>query len=242
MKNLSQFSSIFVANWKLNGNLAFINEYLKYLKINPSEKKCVIICPQNIHLNYISTYIDNFYIGAQNISKFEKGAFTGEISSNNLKEIGADFCIVGHSERREIFHETNEDVKLKATLLLKNNIIPIICIGETIAQKNDNKTIEILTKQIFEGLPSESTYSNTIIAYEPVWAIGKGLTPTMEEINSTHDKIRKINQKIKNFKILYGGSVNVSNFIEIVNLPNVDGALIGGSSLKVEEFNQIIAD
>ena len=241
MIKLSKFSSIFVANWKLNGNLSFINQYLDSLKVNPSQLNCVIICPPTIYLNNFNSILKNCYLGSQDISKFESGAYTGEISSKSLNDFGVKFCIVGHSERRQYFNENNNDIKNKASKLIKNNIIPIICIGESLKQKNENKTIEVLSYQINNSIPPESNQHNTIIAYEPIWAIGTGLTPTIDEIENLHYLIRKNNIKIENFKILYGGSVNLQNSREIINLTNVDGALIGGASLKIDEFNQIIA-
>ena len=240
MINLSEFSKFFIANWKLNGNLSFIKEYTQLLKVNSSNGNCVVICPTAIYLNNFKLNEGNYYLGAQDISKYETGAFTGEISSKSLNEFGVNFCIVGHSERRQHFNEKNEDVKEKATKLLENEIIPIVCVGETLEEKKNNSTLDVISNQILKGIPSESNEQNTIIAYEPIWAIGTGLTPSIEEIDIIHKSIRKINNKINNYKIVYGGSVNAKNSHDIINLSDVDGALIGGASLKIDDFNKII--
>tara|TARA_Y100001970_G_C14180741_1_gene829694 strand:+ start:555 stop:1280 length:726 start_codon:yes stop_codon:yes gene_type:complete len=240
MLNLSQFSSFFIANWKLNGNLSFIKEYIHSLNKNSSNTNCVVICPPAIYLNNFKDNTNHFYLGAQDISKFEKGAFTGEISAKSLTDFGVNFCIVGHSERRHYFNENDELVKEKALKLLENEIIPIICVGETLEEKKNNKTIDVITNQILNGIPPESNDKNTIIAYEPVWAIGSGLTPSIDEIDIVHKSIRDINKNINNYKIIYGGSVNSKNSKDIISLSNVDGALIGGASLKIDDFNNII--
>ena len=240
MINLSEFSLFFIANWKLNGNLSFIKEYTQLLKVNSSNGNCIVICPTAIYLNHFKQNEGNYWLGAQDISKYQNGAFTGEISSKSLTEFGVNFCIVGHSERRQYFNEKNEDVKEKATKLLENEIIPIICVGETLKEKKNNSTLDVISNQILKGIPSESNEQNTIIAYEPIWAIGTGLTPSIEEIDIIHKSIRKINNKISNYKIIYGGSVNAKNSHDIISLSDVDGALIGGASLKIDDFNKII--
>ena len=242
MINLDNFSSYFVANWKLNGNFKFIDDYIEQLRLPEDKTKCIVICPTSIHLEYMRHKKNNFYLGAQNVSQHLKGPFTGEISCNSLGELNIDFCIVGHSERRQNFNESNEDVNLKSNELIKENIVPIICIGETLKEKESGKTNDTLARQLEEGIPDSSNGKNTIIAYEPVWAIGSGLTPTFEEIDKTHDFIKNYNSKFSNYKILYGGSVKASNAKEITSLSNVNGALIGGASLMVDEFRMIIQD
>ena len=242
MLKLSNFSSFFVANWKLNGNLQFIDQFISNISLPNANSKCVVICPTAIHLDYLSKNKKGFYVGAQNVSEHEEGAYTGEISVRSLIETNVDFCIVGHSERRHIFKEKNHDINLKSERLLANNVIPIICIGETLEQKEKGITNTVLEEQLMNSIPSSSTFENTIIAYEPVWAIGTGLTPTIDEIDETHRFIRSHNDKFNKYKILYGGSVKASNAKEITHLANVDGALIGGASLKSEEFTKIIQD
>ena len=242
MLKLSNFSSFFVANWKLNGNLQFIDQFITNISLPNANSKCVVICPTAIHLDYLSKNKNGFYVGAQNVSEHEEGAYTGEISVRSLVETNVDFCIVGHSERRQIFKEKDQDINLKSQRLVANNVIPIICIGETLEQKEKGITNTVLEEQLMNSIPSSSTYENTIIAYEPVWAIGTGLTPTIDEIDETHRFIRSHNEKFNKYKILYGGSVKASNAKEITDLANVDGALIGGASLKSEEFTKIIQD
>ena len=242
MLKLSNFSSFFVANWKLNGNLQFIDQFISNISLPNANSKCVVICPTAIHLDYLSKNKNGFYVGAQNVSEHKEGAYTGEISVRSLLETNVDFCIVGHSERRQIFKEKDKDIKLKSQRLVANNVIPIICIGETLEQKEKGITNTVLEEQLMNSIPSSSTFENTIIAYEPVWAIGTGLTPTIDEIDETHRFIRSHNDQFNKYKILYGGSVKASNAKEITHLANVDGALIGGASLKSEEFTKIIQD
>ncbi len=242
MINLNQFSSFFVANWKLNGDFKFIDQFIGELKIPENTNKCVVICPMSIHLEYTKHKKNNFYLGAQNVSHHDKGAYTGEISCASLSDSEIEFCIVGHSERRQIFKETNVEVNSKSLKLIEYNIVPILCIGETIDQKENNKTNDVLAKQLDNSIPDSSNSNNTIIAYEPVWAIGTGLTPTLQEIDNTHEFIKNHNAKFNNYRVLYGGSVNVNNAKEITSLKNVDGALIGGASLKSQEFTKIIQD
>ena len=241
MIDLSHFSSFFVANWKLNSSFEFINNFISSLNIDKSTKMCVAICAPYIYLNYLEVKRKDFYLGAQDCSCFEEGAYTGEISAKMLNEVGVNFCIVGHSERRQYFSESNEIVKLKSIRLIENNIIPIICIGETLDEKNNNKTQNVLKNQLEESVPESSNQFNTIIAYEPIWAIGTGLTPSLEEIENAHRYIKNLSKKLFNFKIIYGGSVNSKNSKLISKIDIVNGALIGGASLKINEFNQIIS-
>ncbi len=239
MIKLSKFSSIFIANWKLNGNLAFIKEY--YQKLLTNSNNCTIICSPAIYLNLLQTNEKNLFFGAQDVSIYNEGAYTGEISAEMIEESNSNFCLVGHSERRQYFKDTNETVRLKSINLINKNIIPVICVGETLEQKEKKITKSILSKQLEDGLPDMSNYENTLIAYEPIWAIGTGLTPSLEDIQEVHEFIKQIDKKLNNFQVLYGGSVKSSNSREINDLESVDGCLIGGASLKVEEFNRIIS-
>ena len=242
MIKLDNFSSFFIANWKLNGNFQFIDQFITEISLPRDSSKCVVICPTSIHLDYMSKMKTEFYVGAQNVSQHEDGAFTGEISADSLTDLNINFCIVGHSERRKFFFEKNEEINLKSAILIKNHLIPIICIGETLQEKEKGITNDILEEQLKKSIPISSNFENTIIAYEPVWAIGTGLTPTNEEINDTHKFIKEHNVKYNKFKIIYGGSVKSTNVKEITSLSNVDGALIGGASLKSDEFTKIIQD
>ena len=239
MINLANFSSIFIANWKLNGNIEFINQY--YQKLLNNSMNCVVICSPSIFLNRLNTDSKNLFSGAQDVSIYNEGAYTGELSAKMLIEDKIQFCLVGHSERRQFFNEKNEIVNLKSKNLIENKIIPIICIGETLEEKEKNLTKEVLIKQIEESVPDISNFENTIIAYEPIWAIGTGLTPTLDDIEEVHEFIKHINNKFNKFNVLYGGSVKASNSADINGLKNVDGCLVGGASLKVDEFNSIIS-
>ena len=242
MIKLDNFSSFYVANWKLNGNFKFIDQFITEISLPQDTTKCVVICPTTIHLDYMSKNKTKFYVGAQNVSQHKDGAFTGEISADSLSDLNVNFCIVGHSERRQFFFEKNEDINNKSENLIKKNIIPIVCVGETLADKEKGITNAIIEEQLKKSIPISSNFQNTIIAYEPVWAIGTGLTPTNKEINDTHSFIREHNSKFNKFKIIYGGSVKANNVNEITSLLNVDGALIGGASLKSDEFTKIIQD
>jgi len=242
MIELSNFTSFFVANWKLNGSYEFIDTYLEALNKEKFIKNCVVLSPPYLYLDYIKNRLNNFYLCSQNCSSFQEGAYTGEISAKMLRELGVHFCIIGHSERRQYFKETSIIVKEKAARLIENAIVPIICIGETLEEKEKSLTNQALKYQLEESLPENSNNFNTIIAYEPVWAIGTGLTPSLEEIANTHKFIRNINKKCLNLKILYGGSVNVKNSRQICQIKDVNGALIGGSSLKINDFVKIIYD
>ena len=242
MIKINSFSSFFVANWKLNGDFKFIDQFIDNFRVPKNNSKCVVICPTSVHLDYLSRKKNNFCVGAQNVSENHEGAFTGEISCNAFLDLNIEFCILGHSERRQLFNETNNDVCLKSSRVIEYKIVPIVCIGETLEEKENGKTNDVLSKQLEDSIPISSNADNTIIAYEPVWAIGTGLTPTLDEINKTHQFIKNHNSKFANYKILYGGSVKASNAKEIVSLSNVDGALIGGASLKSDDFTKIIAD
>ena len=239
MMNFDNFSSIFIANWKLNGDIQFIKEY--YQKLIPSNNNCVVVCPPNIFLNQLKTNHSTLFSGAQDVSIYNEGAYTGEISAAMLNDNNIKFCIVGHSERRQYFNESNKAVNLKSINLIKNKIIPVVCIGETLEEKEKKITKDVLLNQINESIPAISNNQNTIIAYEPIWAIGTGLTPTLDDIDEVHSYIRNIDRKFNKFKILYGGSVKSSNSADINQIKNVDGCLIGGASLKVNEFNTIIS-
>ena len=214
-----------VANWKMNGSKNLLNEYKKTFQ--NCEK--LIVCPPFVYLEELAGL--NF--GAQNINQQLKGAYTGEVSVPMLLEFGVKYCLVGHSERRQYFHETNSDVRAKAETCLGANITPIICIGETLEQYDANQTTEVLEKQLVQCLPSEPGFW---IAYEPIWAIGMGNTPTTDEISAVHFMLRK---KLPNTTLLYGGSVNGDNAATIISIPNVDGVLVGGASLDIATITKI---
>lgn len=220
-----------IGNWKMNGTMAAKESLLKSLKSAKTKNKIIMCLPFTLlhGENYGIT------IGAQNISHHENGAYTGDISGEMLKKAGVKYVLVGHSERRKNHNETNELVKEKAIAAINNGIIPIICIGETKEENKSGKTISIIKKMIAKCTPPRGKY---IIAYEPRWAIGTGITPTLDEIEKIFSKIYEIVPK--GIPIIYGGSVNASNAHDISTLPHIDGLLIGGASLKSKTFLPII--
>ena len=244
MVNLDKYSSIFIANWKLNGNSSFLKDYYEKLKVNSNN--CTIICSPSIYLKSLKGNNENLFCGAQDVSSYKEGAYTGELSASMLKDNNIDFCLVGHSERRQYFAETNDNVNIKSSNLIEENIIPVICIGETLEQKEKNLTEEILSTQIKYSVPNLANHQNALIAYEPVWAIGTGLTASPEQAQEMHKFIRqkfteKFSESISsNLSIIYGGSVKPSSAKNIFNQPDVDGGLIGGASLNANDFSDII--
>ena len=240
MLNLGNFNKFIIGNWKLNGSVDFIEKYLKEIRFNSKEHtdKCVVICPPYTFIDKIKS--DNLLKGGQDCSIYNEGSYTGEISTKLLKDIGCSFCIVGHSERRTFFEEDDDTISKKILNCLDENIIPILCVGETLNERKNNKTKNILIKQIEKNISKNLNENNIIIAYEPIWAIGSGITPDPKEISEIHCFIKEKIFNSNKYKIIYGGSVNSSNCKEIINNENIDGVLVGGSSLKVQEFNKII--
>ncbi len=215
-----------VANWKMNGSKNLLNEYKDALE----GAKNLIVCPPFVYLGESAGL--NF--GAQNIHQQAKGAYTGEVSTQMLAELKVKYCLVGHSERRQHFHETNEIVRSKAEACLVAAITPIICIGETLEQYEAGQTVQVLEQQLHECLPDETGFW---VAYEPVWAIGTGRTPTVAEISAVHLMLRG---KLPRTTLLYGGSVNEGNAAAIFAIDNVDGALVGGASLDMAGIREIL--
>ena len=239
---------VIAGNWKMN---MLPNEAINFMmELEPlvkDTKNEVIVCAPFTDLFYtINAAQDtNIHIGAQNMHFEEKGAFTGEISGEMLKSINCEYVIIGHSERRQYFGETDETVNKKVKSALKYGLKPIICVGETLEEKEAGKTIEKITFQVskaLQGLTRENL-SNIIIAYEPIWAIGTGKTATAEDANNSIKEIRKQIEKDFNtgdLPILYGGSVKPANAKELFNMSDTDGGLVGGASLKAETFAQIV--
>lgn len=242
---------IIAGNWKMNmlpnEAIQFIEELTPLVKNTENE---VILCVPYTDLFYalLTAQNTNIKIGAQNMHFEEKGAYTGEVSAQMLKAINVEYVIIGHSERRQYFNETDETVNKKIKAAFANGLKPIVCVGETLEQREQGITIDIITKQTqlaLEGLTNEQV-ENTIIAYEPIWAIGTGKTATSEDANkatkSIRDKICQIyGQNTANGVIIqYGGSVKASNAKELFEKSDIDGGLVGGASLKVEEFSKIV--
>jgi triosephosphate isomerase len=240
-------------NWKMNKNLGEAVELAKSLKEHTAKVKGdvdVIICPPFTNLTAISNVIKDTHIGlgAQNMHWQEKGAFTGEISGDMLKSVGCDYVIVGHSERRQYFGETDETVNLKIRQAIDCGLNPIVCIGETLEERQDDATEDVLDAQLKNGLKdlSRKNMEQVIIAYEPVWAIGTGEVATPEQAQDAHAFIRNFltegydQQLADNLCILYGGSMKPKNAADLLAKPDVDGGLIGGASLDAESFMGII--
>ena len=233
-----------VANWKLNGSREFNQQWaLEFLKhFNGNNFPSFGIAPASLYIDHLQEILNNcgIRIGAQNIDYLEAGPRTGEISAPMIKDLGCEFCIIGHSERRTLFNETSQIIHQKLIQANNNSIIPILCVGESDEDNQTNNTFNVLEKQIIEALHGIGELNSLIIAYEPVWAIGSGKIPDPEEINSVHEMIKDVVQsrfpKIGLESILYGGSVNFKNAPSLFKQQNIDGALIGGASLDGKEF------
>ena len=217
--------------------------------VKNSEAEIILCVPYtDLFYSLLTAQNTNIKIGAQNMHWEESGAYTGEVSGEMLKCIGVEYVIIGHSERRQYFNETDETVNKKVKAALRNDLKPIVCVGETLEQREAGKTEEVITSQTkfaLEGLTEEQV-QNTIIAYEPIWAIGTGKTATAEDANNSIKDIRNEIRKnygqniAENVIIQYGGSVKASNAKELFSTSDIDGGLVGGASLKVEEFANIV--
>ena len=233
-----------IANWKLNGSREFNHQWaLEFFRNFIGQNFSYLgIAPASLYIDHLKGVIADhgIKIGAQNIDLEETGARTGEISASMIKDLGCVFSIIGHSERRMLFHETNQMICQKLIQANNNSIIPILCVGESLEENQSNITFNVLEKQIIEALQDANELSSLIIAYEPVWSIGSGKTPKPEEINSVHEMIKDVVQsrfpKIGLESVLYGGSVNFKNASSLFKQKNIDGALIGGASLDGKEF------
>ena len=210
----------------------------------------VMIAPTFLSLPLVATALrdSNIKTGAQNLYFEKQGAFTGEVSGEMIKAAGAEYVLIGHSERRQFFGETDLSVSKKITATMESNLKPLLCIGETEAQRDDEKTFSILDKQVSNGLKGSGLdeLENLVLAYEPVWAIGTGKTASVEQVEQVHQYLRSLLEKLfsKDFsdktRILYGGSVNPGNVKDLMAIDDVDGALVGGASLDPEKFINII--
>lgn len=239
MIEITKIKKIIIANWKMHGSQEFAKDYANKLDFYQSDiNKSLVVCPPLTLIPYLKS--SKFYLGAQDCSSFDNGAYTGEISSNLLEEMGCKFCIVGHSERRNFFYEDAKTILNKINNLEKNNIIPIICIGENLNQRKENLTKDVLKDLIIKSLPQKFNIKKIIIAYEPLWSIGSGLVPSLEEISEIHYFIKKNIFDDIDVKVIYGGSVKAVNYKKILEIESVDGLLVGGASINLDEFNQII--
>lgn len=254
MKENKTRQHIVAGNWKMNKTFQeadeLIDNLMTELENNEIGDTQVIICPPAIYLEMASDMAEESYfmVGAQNVNENESGAYTGEISAAMLEALELEFCIVGHSERRAYYHETDAIVAKKVDALLKHNIRPIVCCGEVLEEREANRHFEVIKRQIEDGLfhLTAEEFANIVVAYEPVWAIGTGKTATPEQAQEIHAYIRgliaeKYGAEVADAtSILYGGSCKPGNAKELFANPDVDGGLIGGACLKAEDFMAII--
>ena len=242
---------IIAGNWKMNKTAAECRELITALLPKVKGAKCdVVVCVPftDIALAAELTKGSNIAVGAQNIAWADSGAFTGEISAAMLKEAGAKYVIIGHSERRQYFGETDASVNKRLVQALKNGLMPVVCVGELLDERESGKTEEVCKRQVvgaFEGISADDA-AKVVIAYEPVWAIGTGKTATDEQANETIGYIRSVvgelyGKKVADgMRIQYGGSMNAKNVEGLMAQPQIDGGLIGGASLKAEDFSIIV--
>ena len=246
---------IVAGNWKMNldynEGLSLFSEIVNMFKDEATGKQQAVICSPFIHLHSLAQLAkgyNNMAVGAQNAHQAESGAYTGETSAKMIKSVGAEYVILGHSERRQYFGESNELLAAKTDIALKNDLKPIFCIGETLQEREANQHFGIIKSQLQEGVfhLDEEQFANLVIAYEPVWAIGTGVTASSAQAQEIHAFIRieiaaKYGQDIaSNTTILYGGSCNPKNAPELFAQPDIDGGLIGGASLKSRDFIDIV--
>jgi triosephosphate isomerase len=244
---MKQRRPIVIANWKLNGGLDLICASVASF-IGKHFNADIAICPPYIYMRDMMTFLQfsELQIGSQNVSRFESGAYTGETSAQMLKEAGCSLCLIGHSERRAMFGETDEGCQIKVRTALSHDLLPVLCIGENQQQREANITEEVLYAQLREGLSGIDLQDKDLcIAYEPIWAIGTGLAATPQIAQDVHQFIRAQLNDIfdadtaDGLRILYGGSVNKMNTRELLGQPDVDGLLVGGASLDPGHFLSI---
>ena len=234
-------------NWKMNGLQADLAEVEALVAANPTPLCDVLLCPPATLISAMAQVAGaSLDVGAQDCHMNGAGAHTGDISAAMIADAGGSHVIVGHSERRADHHETDVIVRAKAEAAIEGGLIAVICVGETESQRDSGETLTIIGNQLKGSLPDHATADNTVVAYEPVWAIGTGRTPTLEQIGEVHDFMRealvtRFGEQGDGMRLLYGGSVKPSNAPEIFAVSNVDGALVGGASLKAADFGAIIA-
>ena len=244
-----------IANWKMNIPSGGISGWIQNEMISNNDKadfenkssyfNFMGIAPPISHLTELKNLFNFGFLGVQDISQYYDGAKTGDISADMVIEKGCSFSILGHSERREFYNESNSIVSEKLRICLEKDIMPVVCIGESLEDYNAGKTLDILQMQLKEIFTSISTKKTAVVAYEPVWAIGSGKTPSSDEVNNIHQHIKDIVQSIADIEainVIYGGSVNCENAKSFFQQTNIDGALIGGASLDGKDFLGIYND
>ena len=235
-------------NWKMNGTTAALDEMRALLAAHPAPACEMLLCPPATLIAQAAYHTKGkaLHIGGQDCHAKASGAHTGDVSAAMLKDAGASHVILGHSERRADHAETNAQVKAKAETALAADLIAIVCLGETEAQRDAGETLALCGNQLHGSIPAGATAANVVIAYEPVWAIGTGRTPTLDQIAEVHaflraELVKALGEDGQGVRILYGGSVKPSNAAEIFAVKDVDGALVGGASLKAVDFGAIVA-
>ena len=235
-------------NWKMNGTGASLAEVSALLSAHPAPACEMLLCPPATLVARMADLAKGtaLFIGGQDCHAKASGAHTGDIAADMLAEAGASHVILGHSERRTDHGETDAQVQSKSLAAWAAGLVAVICVGETEAERDAGKTLDVIGTQLAGSVPNGATAANTVIAYEPVWAIGTGRTPTLEEIAEVHRFIRerltaRFGEQASDMRLLYGGSVKPSNATEIFAVPHVDGALVGGASLKAADFGAIVA-
>ena len=223
-----------------NGSLSLAKSYNKKFKKPKNE---IVVVPDFTALSSVRKLL-KLKLGAQDVSPFIKGAYTGEVSAKSLKQLGVKYVLIGHSERRGFFKEDSAVLKLKLMAALDSGLIPVLCIGENLAAHKSKKTHSVVRRQLEEVLSGLkiSSDNSLVIAYEPIWAIGSGKSATSSEVEATHVYIKGVLAEIIGQipKVLYGGSVNAKNAVDFLEWPNIDGLLVGGASLSVDEFSKIV--
>ncbi|MDO8450969.1 MAG: triose-phosphate isomerase [Rhodoferax sp.] len=240
---------LIAGNWKMNGSLAANEGLVTALRAGLGVPNChVALCVPSVYLPQMQALVagSSIDLGAQDVSQHESGAFTGEVSGNMLKEFGVHYCIVGHSERREYHFETDALVAAKTQRALACGITPIVCVGETLAEREAGKTEEVVKRQLAAVIHANGhCISEIVVAYEPVWAIGTGKTASTEQAQQVHAVLRAqlkaASPQADRIHILYGGSMNAANAAQLLAQPDIDGGLVGGASLKAPDFLSIIA-
>ncbi|WP_208347817.1 triose-phosphate isomerase [Pseudaestuariivita rosea] len=236
-------------NWKMNGTAGDLGEIDALMSSHSDPSVDILICPPATLISPMKTRIGDgaIHVGGQDCHIEQSGAHTGDISAGMLADAGASHVIVGHSECRADHGESNDDVRAKARAVWDQGLTAIICVGETLEQREASNTLDIIIGQLAGSIPDNATGHNLVVAYEPVWAIGTGKIPTLDQIGEVHDFIRaRLERRFgsgvgRSVRLLYGGSVKPSNAAEIFDVSNVDGALVGGASLKSSDFSPIIA-
>ncbi len=236
-------------NWKMNGTVESLDEARALASAFPSPDCDILICPPATLLSRMAEIAAGtaIAVGAQDCHANPSGAHTGDISAGMIADAGGTHVIVGHSERRSDHGESDAEVRAKAVAAWSAELAAIICVGESLQDREAGRTIDVVRGQLGGSVPDGATAQNTVVAYEPVWAIGTGKVPTLAEIADVHGDIRKeltarLGAAAREIRLLYGGSVKPSNAQEIFGVPNVDGALVGGASLKAEDFGTIVAE